>query len=42
LFRHANGLVFDWLGQDNGSFANNYANAAYLNSSWVVQTDQLL
>ncbi len=41
LFRHDNGLVFDWLGQADGSFFNNYVNAAYLNNTWHVQSDQM-
>ena len=34
LWRHADGTIMDWLGQANGGFANNYANAGWLNASW--------
>ena len=38
LFRNSgSGLTFNLLGQANGGFTNNYANAGYLDSGWTVQ-----
>ena len=37
LWRHDSGLITDWLGTANGSFADNYANAAAnVATSWQV------
>lgn len=39
LWLHDNGVLTNWLGQGNGSFAGNYANSAYQTTpQWDVET----
>jgi hypothetical protein len=42
-WRNDNGLVVNWLGQANGSFADNYANSVVsISNTWHVQAPELL
>ncbi len=37
LWRHDSGLITDWLGEDDGGFADNFANAAAnVSTSWHI------
>jgi hypothetical protein len=43
LWQNSDGTVTDWLGQTNGSFAGNLANADnHVDTGWVVQPPELL
>ena len=42
LLRSDDGTIMDWLGEANGSFTNNYGNAAWLNNSWHIQPSDSL